>query len=85
MSECKSQLGKTYEDKITGFRGVATGQVRYLTGCNQVLLVPRIKDDGTVAESKWFDEQRLREDVAVSQIILDNDETPGFDAPAPIP
>ncbi len=27
------ELGRTYKDRITGFKGVATGFVEYLTGC----------------------------------------------------
>ena len=76
-------LGKTYKDKITGFQGVATGHCQYITGCNQVLLASRVKDDGSKGESSWFDEQRL-DDVLVPAITLDNGTTPGCDIPAPI-
>ena len=37
-------LGATYRDVITGFSGVATGYVKYLTGCNQVLIQPEARD-----------------------------------------
>jgi hypothetical protein len=80
----KIELGMKYRDKISGFTGVATGYVRYITGCNQVLLGPKAKDDGTLPSSEWFDEQRV-EDVteAGGRVVLDNGATPGFDRPAP--
>lgn len=80
--EIMFKLGATYEDKITGFRGIATGHVRYMTGCNQVLLQPRVGGDGKKIEPEWFDEQRL-DDLGVPVVALDNTKTPGFDAPAP--
>lgn len=54
------QLGDRMKDMITGFEGVATGYVRYLTGCHQFLLAPRVKDDGALVDSQWFDESRLK-------------------------
>lgn len=81
----KIVLGRKYRDKISGFTGVATGYVNYITGCNQALLGPKAKDDGTLPQSHWFDEQRL-EDVTEpgGQVVLDNGDAPGFDLPAPI-
>lgn len=79
------QLGAKYKDRITGFEGRATGHVRYITGCNQVLLAPTVRPDGSLAESVWLDEQRLQltsepDDV----VVLNNGATPGPDRPAPI-
>lgn len=76
------QLGKTYTDKITKFSGVATGHVRYISGCNQVLLAPPVDAEGKLRESQWFDEQRLEEQGA-AMIVLDNSKTPGPDRMAP--
>lgn len=77
------QLGCTYRDKITGFEGVATGYVEYLSGCNQALLAPRVGSDGSPRDSCWFDVQRLSLDEATPAIALDNGATPGFDKAAP--
>jgi hypothetical protein len=76
------QLGKTYKDKITKFSGVATGHVRYISGCNQVLLAPPVDSEGKLRDSQWFDEQRLDEQDA-EPIVLDNSMTPGPDKMAP--
>lgn len=78
------QLGITVIDKITGFRGVVTGFVQYITGCNQCLVVPPLGADGGVRDATWFDVQRLDVDTAVPAIMLDNGATPGCDRPAPI-
>ena len=77
------ELGKTYKDKITGFKGVATGYVVYISGCNQTLITPRVLKDGAKTDSCWFDEQRLTP-MKIKQITLDNGKTPGFDLMAPI-
>ena len=77
------ELGKTYKDTITGFTGVATGYVTYITGCNQVLLTPKIKEDGTARESTWIDEQRA--EVTDAPIVtIDNSAGAGFGPEAPI-
>jgi hypothetical protein len=79
-----TQLGATYRDKITGFQGVATGYVQYITGCNQVLIAPKANDGGSAMKTpEWLDEQRL--DVVPNEpvIVLDNGASPGFDRSAP--
>ena len=76
------KLGAKYEDKITGFKGVATGYVQYLSSCNQALLTPKIKKDGTKSDSHWIDEQRLTQ-VGKSVVSLENGKSPGFGKAAP--
>lgn len=75
-------LGGTYKDKITGFQGVATGYVEYLTGCSQALLIPTVDDKGQVRDGVWFDVQRL-ERLEVAVVEIDNGSTPGCDMQAP--
>jgi hypothetical protein len=76
------ELGSRVRDKITGFTGVVTGRVEYLTGCNQVLVAPKCKDDGALVSSEWLDEQRV-DVLPDSRVVLDNRTTPGADRPAP--
>lgn len=83
LNKKEFQLGGFYTDKITGFSGVATGHVKYLSGCNQVLLTPKVDKDGKLKEANWFDEQRLEISQAHKIIELDNTKTPGFDKQAP--
>lgn len=75
-------LGHTLRDRITGFTGVCTGYVHYLTGCNQVLLAPPLSADGAMRDSQWFDVQRC-EVTGAPPIVLDNGATPGADRAAP--
>lgn len=76
-------MGKTVTDKITGFKGVVTGHCRYISGCDQLLVTPKVKGD-TVVESKWIDQQRCEVDKSAKRVVLDNGTTPGCDVPAPI-
>ena len=76
-------LGRRMRDRISGFTGIVTGYVSYLTGCNQALLAPPAKPDGEAVRAEWFDEQRL-EFVDDSLITLDNGTNPGGDVPAPV-
>jgi hypothetical protein len=82
-SAMNDRLGRTYKDKISGFQGVATGHVEYITGCNQTLLQPKSIDGGKPADSCWFDDQRVDLVEEESRIVLDNGKTPGFDREAP--
>ncbi len=77
------QLGSKIRDRITGFEGVVTGRVEYLTGCNQVLVAPRVKADGGHLDSCWFDEQRC-DVLPDAPVKLNNGQAPGFDRAAPI-
>lgn len=77
------QLGVTVTDKITGFTGVVTGFVQYISGCNQALVVPRVGADGKAGDPNWFDVQRLTIDTGTPAVVLDNGDTPGCDAAAP--
>lgn len=76
-------IGTQVRDKITGFFGTVTGRVEYLTGCNQLLVTPLVRADGSIVDAQWFDEQRC-EPAGSDRIVLDNGENPGFDRAPPI-
>jgi hypothetical protein len=50
------KLGDEVRCKVTGFKGVATSRQIHMNGCNHVCIQPKIKKDGTLPESQWFDE-----------------------------
>ena len=77
------QLGSTAKDKITGFTGIVVGRVEYISGCNQVFLVPKVDKDGKRRDGEWFDEQRIDVDQKTRVITLENAKTPGSDALPP--
>ena len=74
-------LGKTLKDKLTGFSGVATGFCRYLTGCDQYNVTPKIDDDGKYPTSHWFDVVRLevQEDVETFTLNTEKADITGCD------
>ena len=55
------EFGKVYRDRITGFTGTCTGWATYISGCDQVSIVPPVKADGTYSDGMWFDDERLIE------------------------
>lgn len=75
-------FGKKGKDVITGFRGICIGYTEYISGCCQVLLTPEAEYGTKRRDGEWFDLQRV---VYKSEpaIVLENDQTPGFDQPAP--
>lgn len=77
----KVKLGQKVKDVITGFTGIITGHVEYISGCNQSLLQPPVKPDGDYVESRWFDDDRmLMVDEKPVELPIEN---PGFDTAAP--
>ncbi len=51
----KHDLGATVKEVISGFEGIVTGRVQYLTGCYQYLVTSRKPDTKPI----WYDEDRL--------------------------
>jgi hypothetical protein len=56
----KVKLGATAQDKATGFEGTVMGHARYLTGCDQYCLQPKVEKSGTLPAAEWFDEGRVK-------------------------
>ena len=69
------ELGKWYQDRVTGFSGMATCITEYLEGCTRIALQPKIDKEGKIPESHYFDEPRLTEidgqSYYVDQAIFD--------------
>jgi hypothetical protein len=84
LSTRAEPLGLTVKDTITGFTGVVSGYVRYLSGCNQALVVPRVGKDNKPVDPMWLDEQRLEVNPKVKPIVLDNGDHPGADVSPPV-
>ena len=54
------ELGMKAKDKLTGFQGVCMATAQYLTGCDQILLVPdQLGEHGKRLEGEWFDDVRI--------------------------
>lgn len=77
------ELGVNAKDKITGFKGIAVGRASYITGCDQYLIQPPVKEDGGHQEGRWIDIGRLEiigEGIEQDSILADKN---GCDIAAP--
>lgn len=52
-------LGSTVKDRMTGFKGIATGRYTYLNGCIRIEVTPEELKNGQPIEAGVFDEQRI--------------------------
>ena len=52
------EYNKVYTDTVSGFTGKCIGISAYSTGCSQILLAAKVKDEFSEPVSKWFDESR---------------------------
>lgn len=52
-------LGDSVRDPISGFTGIVTAQVVYVTGAPQSCVQPPIAQDGAFRDGKYFDTERL--------------------------
>lgn len=67
-------LGDSAKHVITGFQGIVTARVEYLTGCAQVCLQPQgVDDKGQPFESRFFDEPYV--DLVQAGVV--QNRTPG--------
>ena len=64
----EDKFGRLYRDYITGFEGRCTGFASFISGCDQVLIVPRVDKDGKHQHGHWFDDDRLI-DVKLDQKV----------------
>lgn len=76
-------LGKRVRCRVTGFEGTVTGQVEYLTGCNQLLVIPVCDSPNKMPDGQWLDVQRCTV-LDAPTLSLENGKTPGGFAPPPI-
>lgn len=77
------KLGNKVRDKVTGFEGIATGRVEYLTGCTQIGITPPAKD-GEVKATQYFDAERLEfidTGIAPAEVTGANAGGPNRDVP----
>lgn len=72
------QLGQHVRDEVTGFEGIVTSRVEYLTGCTQYGVTPRAQPDGKLPDGHYFDFKRLRViDKGVSETVEGDAENGG--------
>lgn len=63
------ELGKTYTDSVSGFKGVATSLHTYLNGCTRVALQGKVNPkDGKVPDAEMFDTQQIAEEMKLVEV-----------------
>jgi len=83
VSDFRFSFADKVRDQITKFRGVVTGRSAYITGCNQYLVQPEVKEDGDYVQGRWFDEDRL-EKIGAKPVDVKGEKPGGpRDNPAP--
>lgn len=74
MTTKRIALGDKATAAITGFTGIVTARVDYLTGCSQLCIQPQGLDDkGQPFESRYFDEPYC--DLVEAGVVINR--TPG--------
>lgn len=53
------KLGQKARCKVTGFEGVLSARAEHLNGCIRWSIQPRVKADGSLPDSYWFDEVNI--------------------------
>ena len=54
------EMGTMVKDRITGFEGIVTARIEYITGCVQYAVTPNRTDkDGKRMDAEFIDELRL--------------------------
>lgn len=76
-------LGQKVRDKITGFTGIATAHVKYLTGCDQIGVTPAVNSESKLPDGAYFDLSRLEvlEDKPVLERTNNDRGGPNRDCP----
>lgn len=69
----ESKLGKEVQDRVTGFRGIATSETEYLQGCTRINVQPKIKKDGALPARECFDEPDL---IVIGDGVSAQEEVP---------
>lgn len=54
------KLGDEVQDLITGFQGIATARIIYITGCVRYEVTPEGLEKGNMIEPQWVDERTLK-------------------------
>lgn len=75
-------LGDQARDTVTGFQGAVMGITHYLTGCDQLLLVPTaLSKDGDLREGHWFDLERVEAVKLADRVVLPKRNRPASGGP----
>lgn len=55
----KIKLGNKVKCTISGFTGIATAKVKYINGCIQYCVTPKVNKEGNIVSGEYFDEKQV--------------------------
>lgn len=64
------KLGDEVVDTVSGFKGIAISNTKYLHGCNRISVQPKVQKDSSLPELQVFDETRLKTVKKASEVKL---------------
>jgi len=53
-------LGDLAKDTVSGYEGTVTVISEFLNGCRRICICPKVKDDGSFQDERWFDEPQMQ-------------------------
>ena len=56
---CGITLGDEVKDVLSGFTGIVISRCEYLTGCNQLFILPKSEKANEIKDGHWFDIERI--------------------------
>ncbi len=74
-------LGDRVTDTLSSFTGVVTARCEYLTGCNQVHVLPLSDDHNEIKPGQWLDVERV--EIVERGVVQIKPRATGADIPAP--
>jgi len=78
----KIKLGDKAKDKISGFEGIVTAEVKFLNGCDRLQITPdKLNTDGSLIDGEYFDRPQLQR-VKEKKIKVEKNNN-GGDRPDP--
>lgn len=53
------KMGDLVKDSVSGFKGIAVSEHKYLNGCTRITVQPEVDKEGKLPDSNTFDEPQL--------------------------
>lgn len=84
MAKKKNLLGTKVKDLVSDFTGIAVAKIEYMNGCIQYQIQTKVKEDGTLPDARWFDEEQVISMVA-KKVVKPKVKRTGGPAPTSTP
>ena len=54
------ELGQKVKDIVSEFTGIAVARTEWLNGCARIAIAPKVNKDGSLPDTREFDEPQIR-------------------------